>query len=50
MCYARHLGRGSWVFMDGHTTPLTFIQNEENRCELWVANKTEHRKQYGGGN
>jgi prepilin-type N-terminal cleavage/methylation domain-containing protein/prepilin-type processing-associated H-X9-DG protein len=45
-CYARHLGRGSWVFADGHTAPMNIIENEKRHCVAWVVNKTEHNHQY----
>ncbi len=45
-CHARHRNVSSWVYGDGHSAPLTIIQNEQRHCELWVANKAEHRQSY----
>ena len=44
--HARHLERGSWVFADGHTSPMIIRDNEKDRCYLWVPDKKEHRKNY----
>ena len=44
--YARHLGRSTWVYGDGHAGSMKIPDSEQNNCFLWVADKKEHRENY----